>query len=175
MTNDNFMRLMVTLSLVNHIYEQLSVVANDESDGRFNSMVTQTFTLKQDIEDKIREDMVDSPITIGNAPNLPNSTSQNQPTQSTGNSIPMSNPSSNGGNIQPNGNMNGNQPTNNGTNFNQPNGNIQTPPLSNDAANFFNDLLSGKLGNNSDLNDILNQINQNQNNSSNDASSNLPF
>lgn len=172
MTNDNFMRLMVTLSLVNHIYEQLSVVANDESDGRFNSMVTQTFTLKQDIEDKIREDMVDSPITIGNVPNLPNSTSQNQSTQQTGNPV---NPSSNGGNIQPNGNMNGNQPTNNGTNSNQPNGNVQTPPLSNDATNFFNDLLSGKLGNNSDLNDILNQINQNQNNSSNDASSNLPF
>ena len=154
MTNDNFIRLLMVDALINHIYEQLSVVANDERDGRYNSFLTQTYGLKQDLEDKLREDKIDGPVKIGSAPNLPNS----NPTSSKLNPTPPSNSQSN---IQPNGNGTSKVPnqgvsTSNGNNTNT-SASFQPNKVLNDAsAAFFNDLLAGKVGNNQDLNDLLN-------------------
>ena len=156
MTNDNFIRLLMVDALINHIYEQLSVVANDESDGRYNSFLTQTYGLKQDLEDKLREDKIDGPVQIGTAPNLPNS----NPTSANVNPTQTSNSQSNvQPNVQPNGNSTSNVPNQGVSTPNGNNANATSQPnqgLNDAATDFFNDLLAGKVGNNQDLNDLLN-------------------
>lgn len=156
MTNDNFIRLLMVDALINHIYEQLSVVANDESDGRYNSFLTQTYGLKQDLEDKLREDKIDGPVKIGAVPNLPNS----NPTNTNANVNPTQTSTSQS-NVQPNGTSTSNVPnqgvsTSNGNNTNTSTSSQPNQGLNDAAANFFNDLLAGKVGNNQDLNDLLN-------------------
>lgn len=165
MNKDTIYQLIEADALITKLYEQLASIANNEpNDGRYRGFVTQSFGLKQDIEDKLREDLIDVAPTIQGAPNIPtgknNGNGANNP--QTPNSNPMGNNSSTAGPATP---TQAPTPTQNATTI--PNGNT-----SNDISDLFSSILSGN-GNNVDLNDILNQINNDSNN--NNPSQNTPF
>lgn len=92
---DTIIRELTCLALLNKLSEQLGILINEDNDSRFRNLATQTFTMKQDLEDKIREDNIDVDIDIKSAPNIPtptqnsnsstNSKSSNTNTNTTGN------------------------------------------------------------------------------------------
>ena len=104
----------------------------------------------------MREDKIDGPVKIGAVPNLPNS----NPTNANVNVNPTQTSTSQS-NVQPNGPSTSNVPnqgvsTSNGNNTNTSASSQLNQGLDNAATDFFNDLLAGKVGNNQDLNDLLN-------------------
>lgn len=175
MNQDSFYRLLKVDALMNQVYEQLSIVANEESDGRYRGMITQAYGLKQDVEDKMREDLIDDKQQIASAPNLPNqnSTAVNN-NQGNGNNQPISqNPvtqQNNGGQQNSNNGVSQN-PTAPNQNNNANGQNV----IPTDVTQFFNDLLAGKAGNNQDLNDLLNQMNQTQSQAAPSNNNAAPF
>lgn len=163
MTKDSLYRLLKIDALMNQVYEQLSIVANEEQDGRYRGMTTQAYGLKQDIEDKMREDLLDGPQQIASAPNLPNQNTTNVNNNPTSNGNSVSSTPSNSVTQQNNGVQQNQQNfTNNGNQQSSPNNAIPNPTgqISPTVGQFFDDLLSGKAGNNQDLNDILAKMKQ---------------
>lgn len=157
MIDDSKYIITQALVLVNKLYDCLTSLSNSETDGRFKGFAVQAYGLKQDIEDKMREDLVDGGVKIANAPNLP-------PTQNKNTNPPNNGAIPNTGSMKPTNNVggNGNTVTQQSNPINSPpNQNFGNPSISKSAQDFFNDLLQGKVSNSQDLDDLLNQ-NQNQ-------------
>lgn len=158
MTKDTQLRLTASIYFVNKLLEELQTTAAQEQDGRFNNWIIQAYGLKQDIEDKMREDLIEGPIQIASAPNITPST----PPQ-TG-AVPPANgtPAPNTGAVPPTG------ASNPATGGNATSGNA--------VSDFFNNVLGG-AANNNDLNDILNQLNggTGTNNNGSNTGNNAPF
>lgn len=159
MNQDILFQLIAADALVTKLYEQLAAVSNnDPKDGRFRGFVTQAYTLKQDLEDKLREEIVDTTPTIASAPNIPtqaNSGNNGNGGNSGNNGVnpnvgpaPVVNPNQNVSPISSSNNTIPNQPQNNG-----------------DINDFFDSILNGTNNNNLDLNAILKQSNNNNNDS----------
>lgn len=154
MNDDALFRSVVLYTFTARMFEQARILANEEQDARYNNWCTQIYGLMQDIQDKIREERVDAPIQIGTAPNLPtqNPTTPNtspNPTPVTPNP-PTGNPVSGGGAVP---NTNGNA-------------------TSQQVADFFSQVLAGKVSTNGDLDDLLNQMMAAQQGQNNQAGNN---
>ncbi len=160
MNDDALKRTLFIYTLVAKEYAQLRILASEEQDGRYNNWCTQAYGLLQDIQDKIREERVDAPIQIGSAPNIPtsnpaspaNSNPQTNPPVNPVSSPTAGNPVSNGGAAVPNPGGTTNQ----------------------QVANFFSQVLAGKVSTNGDLDDLLNQMMAAQQGQTNQSNNNQP-
>ena len=149
--------MLNALALINKVHEQLVLIAsNNPTDGRYRGFVTQIFTLKQDLEDKLREELVDEAPVIASSPNIPTPQTQAQQNASSsnvnGNSASTANPVPN------------TPQQNSGNNTSQ-----ASTPISGDINDFFDSIMAGNTGNNLDLNAILQAAGGNNNNNSNKA------
>lgn len=162
MNDDALMRSIMIYTLSAKMFEQARILANEEQDGRYNNWCTQIYGVMQDVQDKIREERVDTPIQIGSAPNIPTTNSATSTTNPSGNPNPTVNPTST---PTPAG---ANPVTNGGTTVPNANGGASQQQV----IDFFSQVLAGKTSANGDLDDLLNQMIAAQQGQNNQAGNN---
>ena len=172
MDMDTKYRSLLVLALLNKVQEEMAYIINDNNDARFRNLSTQIFSVKQDLEDKLREDYEEEK----KGGSLPQQNISPIVSPTTGVPItPSGNVPSNSGSVV---NNNGGNVTNNGTLVgHKGNPVIPSTPQSNapsvDA--FFDDLLSGATGSNDDLKDALNKMAQQVNTATQSYNNSAPF